>query len=477
MGERSRTDQGASTIEYVALLLIVALVVAAATLAIPNPVGEGVKVAICKLFNAVSGGNADCERKPFDYKPPAAACVTGQDSGKVGASVTVFSVKVGENFQLLRIKTADGRVKVMVVPVDYKLGVVGKEGLRFNVGGKDYGLHAGGNVEGTVGVKYGDTWSFANEKEADDFVNKMKWDWGRREAEHLSPLLWGYDKLTGWKPSSRDPDIRQWDVSVEGLANFGVKFGKFQTGDDGQKSVTDVGTGVEVEGKAGDGASIIKEDHNPTNPSDPTYPRTSLVFNVQGSVKGGGKALGYGPSGSTSYVGQTKVTRDKNGRLVSITWVTTHEEAGSEGYKVPGKKKGSAKNADKKVTTTTTTVNFDDSNRAIGDKWILDNAFLMPLQTVRNTFDPSGSYATRDPGPGASEFDKLIYNQGVVTRNTYAGDVDEYGIGLEAGEGITFGIDANYEHDKTHLVDSQYLDAPQSGQRHFVQWPECKNAN
>ncbi|MDN3356887.1 hypothetical protein [Actinomadura sp. DC4] len=477
MCERRRTDRGASTIEYVALLLIVALIVAAATLVIPNPVGDEAKVALCKIFNAVSGGTGDCERKPFTYKPPTAACVTGQDSSKIGGSVTVFSVKVGENFQLLRITTADGRVKVMVVPVDYRLGVVGKEGLKFNVGGKDYGLHAGGNVEGAVGLKYGDTWSFANAKDADDFVGKMKLDWGRREAERLSPLVWGVDKITGWKPSTRDPDSRQWDVNVEGLASFGAKFGKFQTGENGEKSVTDIGTGVEVEGKIGDGVSIIKDDHNPTNPSDPSYPRTSVVFTVQGSVKGGGKALGYGPSGSVSYVGQTKVTRDKDGKLVSITWVTTHEESGSEGYKVPGKKKGSEKNSEKKVTTTTTTVGFDDSTRAIGDQWILDNAFLMPLQTVRNAFDPSGGYSTRDPGPGASPFDKLIYEQGVVTRNTYAGDVDEYGIGLEAGEGFTFGIDAGYEHDRTHLVASEYLEGPQNGQRNFVQWPECAGAS
>ena len=418
----------------------------------------------------------DCGRKkPFDYKPTQAACVTGQDSNKVGASVTAFSVKIGDSFQLLRIKTADGREKVVVVPVDFKLGAVGKEGLSFNAGGKDFGLHAGGKVEGAVGFKYGDTWSFANGDDADNFVNDMKWDWGRREAEHLSPGLWLWDKVTGWKPNTRDPDTRQWDVSVEGLANFGAQFGEpAETG--GKKSVTDIGTGIEVEGKAGDSVSIIKDDHNPTNPNDPSYPRTSVVFGVQGSIKGGGKVLGLGPSGSTNYVGQTKVTRDSSGKLVSMTWVTTHEETSSEGYKLPGKNNVSDKGSDKKVTTTTTTVNFDDSNRALGDQWIRDNAFMMPLQTVRNAFDPSASYSTSDPGPSASAFDQLVYNQGVVSKNTYAGDVDEFGIGAEAGEGLTFGLDLNYEHDKSHLVDSQYLDAPQNGQRNFVQWPECQKA-
>jgi hypothetical protein len=477
MCRRSRTDRGATTLEYLALLLIGTVVVAAVTLVVPNPVGDGAKSALCKLFGALSGGGGDCDGKPaFSYKPSTATCVTGQDSNKIGASVTAFSVKIGDNLQLLRIRTADGREKVMVVPADYKLGVVGKEGLKFNLGGNDYGLHAGGNVEGSIGLKYGDTWSFPSPKEADDFIDKMKWDWGRREAEHVSPLLWGFDKITGWKPKTPDPDSRQWDVSVEGLANFGAKFGQITT-DNGEKSVTDIGTGLEVEGKVGDGVTVIKDDHNPTDPSDPSYPRTSVVFNVQGSVKGGGKVLGLGPSGSTSYVGQTKVTRDKDGKLVSITWVTTHDEASGGGDKLPGKQNVSDKFSGKKVTTTTTTVNFDDSNRAIGDKWIQDNAFLMPLQTVRNAFDPSGSFAAQEPGPGGSAFDQMVYNQGVVSKNTYAGNVDEFGMGAEAGEGLTFGVNLNYEHDKTHLVGSQYLDAPRNGQRNFVQWPDCTSVH
>jgi hypothetical protein len=475
MWERSRTDRGASTVEYVALMLIMALVVSAVTLVIPNPVGDGAKAAICKIFNAVTGGAADCGRQAIDYKPAQASCVTGQDSDKVGASVTAFSVKVGDNFQLLRIKTADGREKVVAVPVDFKLGAVGKEGLQVNLGGKSFGLHAGGKVEGAVGLKYGDTWSFPNAKAADDFVSDLKWNWGRKAAEHLSPALWIYDKITGWKPNTRDPDTRQWDISAEGLANFGAQFGN-PTENNGKKSVTDIGTGVQVEGKVGDGVSIIKDDHNPADPSDPSYPRTSVVFNVQGSVKGGGKVLGFGPSGATGYVGQTKVTRDSSGKLVSITWVTTHDASSGAGYKSPGKNNFGDKISDKKVTTTTTTLNFDDSNRAIGDQWIRDNAFLMPFQTVRNAFDPSGSYSTADPGPGAGAFDRLVYNQGVVSKNTYAGDVNEFGIGAEAGEGLTFGIDLGYEHDQSHLVDSQYLDAPQNGRRNFVQWPDCQQA-
>jgi YD repeat-containing protein len=469
-----RRDRGASTIEYVALLMIVALVVAAATLVIPNPVGDSAKVALCKLFSAISGGNGNCERKPFEYKPSPAACVTGQDSNTIGGSVTIFSVKVGENFQLVTIKTADGKTKVMVVPIDFKIGATGELGGKLTIGGKSLGAQAGANVEGTVGLKYGDTWIFPNDQAASDFVNKMKWDWGRHEAEKVSPGLWLFDKVTGWHPKTPPPDIQQTDISVDGLASLGINVGN-PTTKNGKKSVTDIGTGLKVDGTIGDSVQLAKQNTNPSDPNDPSYPRTTVTFTVHGSVSGGGKVFGYGPSGSGDYSGQTKVTRDKNGRLVSITWITTHEESDSNGYQNPGGKRVQGKGSDKKVTTTSTTVNFDDSNRAIGEQWIHDNAFLMPLQTVRNAWDPSGAYKTQQPPADASEMDKLIYNQGIVSKNTYAGDVNQLGLGVEGGDAVKFGIDLSYQHDRQYLVDSQYLAPPQNGSRSFVEWPECKN--
>ena len=470
---RMRKDPGASTIEYVALLLIVALIVAAATVVIPNPVGDSAKVALCKIFAAVGAGG-DCEQKPFDYKPSPASCVLSQDSNTVGGSVTVFSVKVGDNFQLVTIKTADGKAKVMVVPIDFKIGAAGEVGGKLTVGGKTFGAQAGANVEGTVNLKYGDTWIFPNDKAASDFVNKMKGDWGRHEAEKVSPGLWLFDKVTGWHPKTPDPDIEQGEIGVDGLGNLGLNFGKVTT-KDGKKSVTDIGTGVKVEGTVGDSVQIAKQNTNPSDPNDKSYPRTTLTFIVRGGISGGGKVFGYGPSGSANYTGQTKVTRDKDGNLVSITWITTHDEADSNGYQNPGSKHGQGKGSDKKVTTTMTTVNFDPSNRAIGEQWIHDNAFLMPLQTVRNAWDPSSSYQTRQPPPDASAMDKLIYDQGITSRNTYAGDVDQIGLGVEGGDAVKFGIDLNYIHDSQYLVDSQYLAAPENGSRSFTEWPECNN--
>ncbi|MBW8484944.1 hypothetical protein [Actinomadura parmotrematis] len=461
-----RRDRGASATEYTALLVLAGLIIVALLLLVPNPVQSGVRAAICTMF-----GGKDCGTSaPFEYKPPTSACLLSSNSKKVGGSVTIFSIKIGQNFQVVKMRTADGKVKVMVVPVDYKLGAEAEVGGKLQFGKGSFGGELGAKVEGSVNLKYGDTWVFKDDKEASDFIDKMKWDVLHKEGEKLSPGLWLWDKATGWKPKARDPDISQVEVGVEGVLKGTAGFGNLTTGSDGKKKVTDIGTGAEVEGKAGD-AVIVTTDKS--GAAKDGFPKTSYTFQVKGSYKLGAKVIGYGPGGERSYTGQTKVTYDKDGRLLSVTWITTQEENASEGFKNPGKNNGSVKGTDKKVSVTTTTLNFDDSNRALGEKWIHDNAFLMPLQTVRNTFDQDGPLVTRDPGPGGDPFDKLIYDRGVVSRNTYAGDVDEFKIAAEIAAELKFGIEGGYEGEKQTLVGSQYLGAPQNGQRTFQDWPEC----
>jgi YD repeat-containing protein len=466
MSRRIR-DAGASGVEYGAILMIASLIGLTLLYIVPNPVQPNVKRAVCKLF-----GGHDCDAPPFDYKPSKAACILTSDSTKVGGSITVFDIKFGDSFQFVRTTTADGKVKIMIVPIDFKLGAEAMLGEK--TAGGDYGLKAGAKVEGTAGFKYGDTWTFDNAGDADKFVHDQWTDWGRREAEHVSPGLWVWDKVTGWKPKGPAPQTNQWEISAEGALSGSLGFGKISTGSNGDKTISDLGTGIDVEGRAGDSVAVTRDNVNPSNPKDPSYPRTSYTFTVKGSVKGGAKVLGYGTDGSVAYTGQTRVTYDKNGKLVGITWVTTHEQSSTDGYKNPGNVKAGGKGTDKQVTVTTTSVTFDDSNRAIGQQWLKDNAFLMPFQTVRNAFDADGAYQTRDPGPTASPMDRLLYDQGKVSRNTYDGNVNQLGLEVKVGSEFTFGFDASYENEQQYLVGSQYLGAPVNGQRQFTNWPECK---
>lgn len=432
-------------------------------LLVSNPITPAVKKAICELFGV------GCE-STYDYKPPTSACILSSDSKKIGGSITVFSIKVGQNFQFVKIKTADGKVKLMIVPVDYKLGAEAEIGGKLQFGKGSFGGELGAKVEGSVNFKYGDTWVFPDDAAANKFLDDVKWDLARKEGEKVSPGLWVFDKVTGWEPRSRPSDIQQWEVGVEGVLKGAAGFGNLTTGSNGEKKVTDIGTGLEIEGKAGDAVIMTKDS---SGPADKGYPLTSMTFQVKGSIKGGAKAIGYGPGGEATYTGQTKVTFDKDGKLKSITWITTQEENATEGIKTPGKKNVTDKGTGKKVSVTTTTVNFDDSNRAIGEKWIHDNAFLMPLQTVRNAVDENGAVVTKDPGPNADPMDRLIYDRGLVSRNVYAGNVDEFKIAAEIAAEIKFGIEGGYEGETQDLAGSQYLGPPQNGSRSFQDWPEC----
>jgi YD repeat-containing protein len=470
--ERARRDGGAAAIEYAALLVVASLLMTALLAFVPNPVEPEVRAALCRLF-----GGTDCTAGAYEYKPPASSCVVGSDSKKAGASVTVFSVKVGDNVQLVRTTYADGTVRMTLVPIDLKVGVETGVGGKVQVGKGGFGGDLGVKVEGSLNYKYGDTWVFPNGEAADQWTAIMQAEIANSVAEAAGIGGYIFDTTVKWlgrpedDPRRHEPEISQHEIGVEGALKGAVGFGPLSADDSGKKkSVTDIGTGLDIEGSVG--ASVLVTNDNSGKPED-GYPVTSYTFQVKGSIKGGAKVLGYGPGGERSYTGQTKVTYDKDGRLKSITWVSTQETNDSEAYKNPGKANGSVKDTDKQVSVTTTTVNFDDSNRAIGENWLRQNAFLMPGQTAFNAVDQNGAVVTHEPGPNADPMDRLVYDQGRVTRNVYAGDVDETKVGISVAAEVKFGIEGGVETEEQKLVDSQYLGPPQNGQRTFQQWTEC----
>ncbi|SFN96529.1 YD repeat-containing protein [Actinomadura madurae] len=469
--ERPRCDGGAAALEYAALLVAASLVITMLLVFVPNPVEPEVKAALCRLF-----GGTDCKAESYVYKPPASACVVASDSAKAGASVTVFSVKVGDNVQIVRTTYADGTVRITLVPVDLKVGVEAGVGGKVQVGKSSYGGELGAKIEGSLNYKYGDTWIFPNGEAADQWTKYMTAEMAGTLAEATG--IGGYIFDTSFKylgrpedhPARHEPEISQHEISVEGALKAGVGFGPLSNDSSGNKSVKDIATGVDIEGKVG--GSVLITNDNSGKPED-GYPTTSYTFQVKGSIKYGAKVVGYGPGGEGSYTGQTKVTYDKDGRLKSITWVTMQETNNSEGYQNPGKANGSVKDTDKQVSVTTTTVNFDDSNRAVGEDWLRTAAFLPPGQATFNAGGEDGAVVASQPGPNSSEMNQLIYNQGRVTRNVYAGDVDETKVGISVAAGLKFGIEGGVETESQKLVGSQYLGPPQNGQRTFQEWTEC----
>lgn len=463
----ARRDSGATAIEYAALVGVSAALVVVLVLVVSNPLATGMKRALCDLFNL------GCTSEEFEYKPPGSLCIAGIDTRSVGGSVTILSIGVGQNFQLVKTKFGDGTIRVRIVPVDYSLSAEAELGGGVKFGKKTYGGEAGASIEGSLGFKYGDMWEFDSEEEANKWLDDMKWDLARKEGEKVSPGLWVFNKITGWEPRTRDPDLTEWEIGANGAVLGTAGFGKLTADTDGKKKVTDIGTGIDIEGRAGD-ALQVRKDYRGS--AEEGYPLTSYTFEVSGSYGYGAKALGYGPGGKRSYAGQTRMTFDKDGRLKSMLWITTQETNATAGYKNPGKKYAGGKDVDNLMSATMTSIEFDDSNRAIGERWIRDNGYLMPFQTVRNALDENGSVVSRQPGPNADPLDRLLYERGLVTRNVYTGDGDEFTVGAEIAEGLKFGIEGGYESENLQIAESTYLGPPENGERSFVNWPECAAA-
>lgn len=466
-----RRDIGASGIEYASLVGVATVIVVMLALLVPNPVTPKMQQALCDLFGDDCAPEYTEPVPGFDYEPPTSACIAGSESTTIGGSITVFSIKVGQDFQFMKIKYGDGKVRLVVVPIDYELGAEGKVGGAVKAGGDSIGADLGAKVEGALNFRYGDTWVFPTEDAADEWLSDVQWELARLEAGKTSPGIGFWNWATDWEPDIRDPDITEWEVGLDVAAQGTVGFGKLTSDSDGKREVKDAGTGVEIQGEAGDRVLVREDD---SGSEEDGYPLTTYTFQVSGSYSYGAKIFGYGPGGERSYTGQTRVTYDKDGRLHSITWITTQETNDSEGYTNPGKVNAGGKDTDKQVSVTMTTVTFDDSNRNIGLQWLLDNHWMMPFQTFNNAFDENGALVSAEPGPDASPMDQLIYERGHVSRNVYEGDVDEYKVGADLALGFKFGFEGGYEGENREIVDSQYLGAPSNGERTFQDWPACE---
>lgn len=179
----ARRDSGATAIEYAALVGVGAALVVVLVLVVSNPLATGMKRALCDLFHL------GCTSEEFEYKPPGSLCIAGIDTRSVGGSVTILSIGVGQNFQLVKTKFGDGTIRVRIVPVDYSLSAEAELGGGVKFGKKTYGGEAGASIEGSLGFKYGDMWEFDSEEEANKWLDDMKWDLARILAAWGAALI------------------------------------------------------------------------------------------------------------------------------------------------------------------------------------------------------------------------------------------------------------------------------------------------
>jgi hypothetical protein len=284
MQRAARSDRGQATVDYVALLGLVALVLAAGVGAVAvSGVGERLLYALRQGLCAVGG---------VLCPPPPEPCVVKRDAQRDNGSVSVGVVRLGEDQALIVERLSNGKVAVTLIGGGHAGAEVGI-GAGGSIGTGGEALGAGAEARAAVIARLGDgrEWILPDEAAAKRLIDQL----GRDET---IPLLDGpaeaIDDLFGGGEDVRKPDV-EWDEGGTGGDAAGE---------------ADVGPAT-VSARVATGVSVgIRTDHR-------TGRRTYyLRLDAASSAALSAKLLGA--SGAGAGATSIAVTFDRHGKPVEL---------------------------------------------------------------------------------------------------------------------------------------------------------------
>ncbi|MQA96849.1 MAG: hypothetical protein GEV11_20205 [Streptosporangiales bacterium] len=459
-------------LEYVGLTITVAaVIVSIAVLGYGTSIDGGLRAAVCKII----GGTCDSRGRPrtdADYKPKL--CERASSQSKFGAVIKVAFFKIGDEYSFMKQEMADGSVRYTVVPANYQFGLEAGVGGGVNLG-KDFKLGADLTVAGDVKVGVGDTYVFADADEAGEFEDALKTNAQRDAVEDASwlggPILRGVvelgDRAVG-RPDVPDPKITTTTVSTSRSAEgtLGIKLPQ----DEGSWDYN-TQTGVSVKAEYG-GEVAVAEDR-----TDPNNTKTHYSAQLNGSISGSAQVLGAGAEGGLKWTGTQRLTYGKDG-LSAITFQTTFEKGGKVQAKPGGNYKdnkggGKASGEEKTVETVTQTIPINTpEERRIAEQWLREHPYQLPTNLMK-WMTGDDNVSETQPGPGASDWDRLVYDNGQVLKQSAENETDGWSIGAEARLGLVLGAEVKSETSTNSTTSAEYLGAPRGGRREYVEYPEC----
>ncbi|MGI8593869.1 MAG: hypothetical protein ACR2ML_05810 [Solirubrobacteraceae bacterium] len=282
------------------MLLLVALVLAAATTVVVDPgigraVLDGIRRALCEVSGL--GCSADSARQP---------CVVKSRGDRDSASVTVALVRVGANAAVLREVRSDGTVAVTLLEG-------GSAGAEIGLGaGLDLGrsLALGGELRAAAiaGLGGGRTWIVPDAAAADRLIK----DLGQRRRPIVDGPLGLVRDAFGDGPEVREPDI----VFTEG-----------STGKDGSASWRRGGQRASIDRDLGEAVGMRTDRR--------TGLRTAYVrVDRATSAALSSRLLGSGAGGSSSSLA-LGVTLDRAGEPVELSLTGSQAVSGVAGLPAP----------------------------------------------------------------------------------------------------------------------------------------------
>ena len=165
-----RSEDGQSTIEYLAVVLLVAVVVgAAAALVVVTGLGERVTAAMRRALCVVTGEVCDEARRAA-----AVPCVTASDRHSESGSLQVTVVRVGEDEVLVRETRSDGSVALTLIG-DQQLGLDVGTGVDARVRWGRRSFAVGRELRAAVLAQrgHGKTWIAPDAATADRLVQRV----------------------------------------------------------------------------------------------------------------------------------------------------------------------------------------------------------------------------------------------------------------------------------------------------------------
>lgn len=212
-----RREDGQATVEYVALIALVALVLAVGTVVLAGATGFGERIVhtIRQGLCAVAGFACPTPREP---------CVVNRATNSDTATVTIGYVRLGEDALVLREVRSDGRIVVTLIGGAHggaEIGIGG--GGRIGPGGAEIGGGTELRAAAIVRLGGGRSWIVRNDAEADRLIDAL----GAAETTPLVDLpVEVVDEIFGGAASEvRAPDIEFTEGGPGGDANASIGVG------------------------------------------------------------------------------------------------------------------------------------------------------------------------------------------------------------------------------------------------------------
>ncbi|MEW1719057.1 hypothetical protein [Streptomyces sp. NPDC093109] len=528
-------DRGVAGTEYVAMILIVAMISAAiVVLSVPQDTATGLKAAVCRVLHPQSGAEAcatgdladddgedggdDGDGGGGDDDPPIvpendpfepAKCLLAEDQTKDTYTVQIIFIKISGSEQVKVSQWSDGTVTMERV-VDSSVGVTAS--ISAGIPGlKDWGGSASLSGSYSKGSGSGGQWLFAgnksddpqadleaNLKDAKQFAEYLK---AASKCQSTSTRAWGAElgmicnESAKKKKPDLDPerapdvDITKSTTELAGGLSFGQSFTKGK-GDD-KKDLGSISTDLFS-------ASMTEDVVVMRTKTGPDAGKITFVYTF--SVSGQG---GVGAQGKASKMQQVAVTYDaaaydqeeKDGtphtpqKLV----ITTSEEAGEgTGVKVGAGVNagplpvtidvgGGGGNIKSTIHTESAELTLDnDSDSTLVEDWLRGRGSFPASDAL-----PSPSDAAEPLGNDAGPLETLLHDKAKLSRLDYNANTDWWNASLGIGFGVSagqvtlgfklFGLDVTHEEKNSRITgDPTYATGPQKGGgRPWVEWKNC----